>query len=170
MVNYNTTYSVQKARAEPRNLPLQVRLAESTDVLPCKAIADQHKSVLGFLPKVVFHEAMEKEKLLVAETKVLQIAGFVRFNHRVRGTETAIYDICVHNEMQQQGIGRALISALVCECIKVPRTSIILRCPEGIAANDFYQHIGFQQMGMESGKRRNLVIWRFSIETSLCSS
>lgn len=170
MVHNDTTHSHKKARGETRNPSIRVRSAESSDVLSCKMIADQHKPVLGFLPKAVFQEAVERNKLLVAETNAHQIAGFVRFNHRVRGTETAIYDICVDCQLQQQGVGRALVFALAHECIKVSRSSIILRCPEGVAANNFYQHIGFQQVGIESGKRRRLVVWRFLVETALCSS
>jgi ribosomal protein S18 acetylase RimI-like enzyme len=133
-------------------------------------IADQHRQVLGFLPKAIFQEAAERGKLLVAQASDQRITGLVRFNHRVRGSETAIYDICVDDQLQHQGIGRAMVSALASECIKVPRSAIVLRCPEGLPANDFYQHIGFYQDGIQAGKRRRLVVWRLPIETFLCNS
>lgn len=189
MVHNNTTHSMKKAIAKTRELTVRVRYAGSPDVTSCKMIADQHKHVLGFMPKAIFQEATERGKLLVAhistvslsthgecpvdalgETENVQIVGFVRFNHRVRGTETALYDICVDTELQHHGVGRALVSTLVSECIKVPRSSIILRCPEGVPANDFYRHIGFEQVGIESGKRRSLVVWHLPVETFLCSS
>ncbi len=143
---------------------MNIRMATQDDIVRCKEIVDKHRNVFGFLSRPIFQDAAERRRLLVALDSNQNVLGFVRFNHRVRGTETALYDICVDHSFQWQGIGRALISALVEECIKVPRFSIILRCPEGLPSNDFYQHIGFRQAGIEQGKRRNLVVWRYKIE------
>jgi ribosomal protein S18 acetylase RimI-like enzyme len=149
---------------------IHVRPARSTDVTTCKKIADQHRTALGFLTRAIFSEAVTRGQLLVAERNMRQLVGFVRFNHRVRGTETAIYDICVDGQAQRQGIGHALILSVASECRKYGRSSIILRCPEESPANDFYQRIGFQQRGIESGRRRRLVVWRLPVETAVCNS
>ena len=143
---------------------MNIRMATQEDINRCKEIVDKHRNVFGFLSRPIFQDAAERRSLLVALDSNQNVLGFVRFNHRVRGTETALYDICVDHGFQGQGIGRALISALIEECIKVPRLSIVLRCPEGLPSNDFYQHIGFRQAGIEQGKRRNLIVWRYKIE------
>lgn len=143
------------------------RLACMTDIPLCKLIADQHRDIFGFLTRSVFTEAAERQRLLVAETKAGQVVGFVRFNHRIRGIETAIYDIAVERQTQGKGIGRMLIVALATECRRFNRETIALRCPEDTSANGFYAHIGFQQGAIETGKRRRLVVWRLPVETVL---
>lgn len=167
---HNIAYILKIARGtEATKLHLCVRLGQAADIPSCKPIADQHRDVLGFLTRGVFAEAVEKQHLLVADLGEQQIVGFVRFNHRKRGTETAIYDIGVDQHFQRQGIGRALVGALANECRIWNRDTIALRCPEGVPANDFYCHIGFQHMGILPGRKRRLMIWQLPIETIICS-
>lgn len=147
-----------------------VRFAEVADIPSCKQIADDHRSAFGFLTRGIFSEAVSRRRLLVVETKSGDVVGFVRFNHRVRGTETAIYDIGVSAHKQRQGFGRALVLTLAAQCYELHRSSIMLRCPEDLPANSFYARVGFQFDGTESGRRRRLHVWRFPIETHPCNS
>lgn len=140
-----------------------VHYARPEDISSVKRIADCHRHALSFLPTAVFNEAMHRRQLLVAETDTGCVLGFVRFNHRQRGTDTALYDICVDQQTQRQGIGRALVQALVAECAMNTRTSIVLRCPQDLPANGFYEHLGFDRIGVEAGKRRDLVVWRLRV-------
>ncbi len=135
----------------------------------CKRIADSNRDAVGFLMTVVFSEAVAHGRLLVAEVNDA-VVGFVRFNHRVRGTETALYDLCVDQDMRYCGVGRALIDGLVEECRGSNRASIMLRCPDGLPANDFYRKLNFQLCGCEQGRRRELRVWRLDTEASMCSS
>jgi ribosomal protein S18 acetylase RimI-like enzyme len=147
-----------------------IRFAHDTDVPACKRIADAHRGDLGFLPRAVFVEAAKRKRLLVAETGEKHVVGFVRFNHRVRGPETALYDICVDRDHHRMGIGAALVSSLVAECRLLGRSSIMLRCPEGAAASAFYDRLGFLQSGLESGRQRRIVVWRIAIREPAWSS
>lgn len=140
-----------------------MRLANSADVAACKAIAEQYRAVLGFLPRAVFAEAAERGRLLVAVDGDGAVTGFLRFNHRARGTETALYDICVDGERQRCGIGRSLVDALGAACRSVGHSAIALRCPEGLPANDFYAALGFRAVGIEAGRRRRLLLWRLDL-------
>src|SRR6266540_2615603 len=90
---------------------IEVRTAQLSDIRSCKNIADRQRDALGFLPRPVFAEAIQRGQLLVA-VSTQDIVGFVRFNHRLRGIETALYDICVDVPMQRQGVGRSLVQAL----------------------------------------------------------
>jgi ribosomal protein S18 acetylase RimI-like enzyme len=167
MIN-NIAYSTEIASdTDGTIVQIHVSYANAADIDACKNIADQHRDALGFLTRAVFAEAVERKRLLVAATDARQIVGFVRFNHRVRGTETAIYDICTDKQAQGRGIGRTMVVALAAECRHANRETIALRCPEGAAANGFYAHIGFQQADIEPGKRRRLIMWRLPIETVL---
>ncbi len=143
---------------------VMVRYATAADVQGCKHIADQLKTVFGFLSRGVFCDGVERGQLLVAESATDNIFGFVRFNHRVRGTETALYDIAVDQQHQRQGIGRSLVQTLIANCRQVQRTSIIVRCPLDLPANVFYQAMGFTHVQLEQGRRRALNVWRLTIE------
>jgi ribosomal protein S18 acetylase RimI-like enzyme len=147
-----------------------IRQAVPEDIIACKRIADQNREAFGFLPRPVFVEAVERRRLLVAASSTGVVIGFVRFNHRMRGTETALYDICVDNSLRRQGVGRALVAALVDECRRANRETVVLKCPEGLPANDFYDRLGFERQGMVQGRRRNLIIWCLSTGNDLCSS
>ena len=75
-----------------------VRAATLDDIDACKTIAEQHRTALGFLTRAVFADASDRGHLLVAESGDGQVVGFVRFNHRRQGAETAVYDIAVAHE------------------------------------------------------------------------
>lgn len=146
-----------------------VRVAHVEDVPACKALADGQRDALGFLIRAAFVDSVGRGQLLVAE-RAAQVVGFVRFNHRVRGTETALYDICVAPHMQRQGIGRQLVQALVGACHHHGRNAIVLRCPEGSPANAFYARLGFAQVTIEPGRRRRLILWRLALVEAACAS
>lgn len=139
-----------------------VRSGELRDIPSCKAIADANRDALGFLVAAVFVDAVRRRQLLVAES-LDHVVGFVRYNHRVCGTETVLYDICVSIGARCQGVGRALIAALGESCRLHGRRTIVARCPEDLPANAFYARIGFQQITVEPGRRRQLVCWRLTL-------
>jgi ribosomal protein S18 acetylase RimI-like enzyme len=141
---------------------ISVRDAIEGDVFPCKAIADRNRDQLGFLVSAAFTDSIRRRQLLVAHREE-HVIGFVRFNHHVRGTETALYDICVDASARRQGVGRMLVQMLIVSCRKRERIAIMLRCPEPLPANDFYAHLGFQRIAVEPGRRRRLVVWRLPL-------
>lgn len=150
------------------NETLSIRRAHLNDVPACKAICDANRDALGFIMTAIFNDAIVRRQLLVAELDGI-LVGFVRFNHHVRGDETAIYDICVIQQHRCKGVANALIITLSKECKQIQRNRIVLRCPEGLAANSFYEHIGFTRIAIESGKRRNLVRWHLILRGDPCT-
>lgn len=146
-----------------KKLPaLFIRPAELSDVPFCKALADANREALGFIVAAVFVDAIRRNQLLVAEAAG-EVVGFVRYNHRVRGVETALYDICVASAVQLQGVGRSLVMALSETCRLRKRQAIIARCPEDLPANAFYARLGFRPITVEPGRRRRLVLWRLTL-------
>lgn len=139
-----------------------VRPAELRDIPFCKAIADANREALGFIVAAAFADAICRNQLLVAESAE-EVVGFVRYNHRVRGAETALYDICVASVARLQGVGRSLVAALSELCRLHERNTIIARCPEDLPSNAFYARLGFQRITVEPGRRRRLVLWRLTL-------
>ena len=136
---------------------MQVRKASHADLDGIKAIADANKDTLGFVLRPALAENIARQWVLVAESNS-RILGFCNFRHR-RDRQTTIYEICVSQGYRGQGIGRAMIEALAKEC----QSCIRLKAMQGIAANDFYRHLGFQLVGTEQGKKRVLNLWILSI-------
>ena len=143
----------------------QVTLAGIEDVPQCKEIANRHRGEIGFLPSAVFLDAAKNGRLLILKNAENRVLGFLRFNHRVRGNESALYDVCVESNSQRQGLGRLLVLEFIEKCRVVGRTSIVLRCPENLPANVFYLQLGFVQSEIYDGKRRRLIVWRMSLES-----
>jgi hypothetical protein len=122
-----------------------VRAATEGDAPWVKAMADRHKGQLGFLTTAMLRSAT---LLVVPE------AGFVRYHTRRDGWST-VYDLCSEGrERGVAGVGRALL-----EAVPLPRR---LRCPEHIAANGFYKHLGGYRAARERGKQRRLNVWEWS--------
>jgi hypothetical protein len=123
----------------------EVRPATEDDLPWVKAMADRHRPQLGFLTRAMLGSAT----LLVAPE-----AGFVRYHTRRDGWST-VYDLCSEGRTQGlEGVGRRLL-----EAVPVPRR---LRCPEHIAANGFYRHVGGHRAARERGKRRRLNVWEWT--------
>jgi len=145
-----------------------VRVAELSDIPACKSIADSHRSALGFIVAAVFADAIRRNQLLVAEQEG-EIIGFLRYNHRLRGHETVLYDIGVAHAAQRQGVGRLLVEKLCESSRSYGRLAIVLRCPENLPANAFYARLGFQRIRVEPGRRRPLVLWRLPLLETSCA-
>jgi len=127
------------------------------DLDAIKRIADANKDTLGFVLRPALAENIARQWVLVAE-EGSRILGFCNFRHR-RDGQTTIYEICVSKDERGCGIGRAMIEALVKEC----HSCIRLKAMQGTAANGFYQHLGFELVGTEQGKKRALNVWTISI-------
>ncbi len=135
----------------------QIRQAIENDLAAIKRIADANKSTLGFVMRPALQMALAYHWLLIAEQDN-QIVAFCNYRHR-RDGQTTIYEICVVEAHRGTGIGRALIDALLPECLSCVRLKAIV----GISANEFYQHMGFVLLGVEEGRKRPLNIWHLAI-------
>lgn len=135
-----------------------VRRAVSSDLTATKALADAHKRELGFILRPVLEQAIQQGEVLVAANGV-DMLGFVHFHHR-RDEQTTLYNIVVDPEHRRRGVGKRLLESLVNECREREKSFILLRCPEDLAANKFYERSGCTIIGTEASKRRRLIVWR----------
>lgn len=126
-----------------------VRPATLTDLPWVKAMADRHKPELGFVLRPALAEAIQRGEVLVVYGE-----GFCHY-HRRRDGGSTVYELCSEAFALRGvgGLGRALLAA-------VPRP-VRLKCPIGLAANDFYAHVGGTLIRTEPGKRRALNVWEW---------
>ncbi|MEZ8220375.1 Ribosomal protein S18 acetylase RimI [Candidatus Fervidibacteria bacterium JGI MDM2 JNZ-1-D12] len=150
---------------------MEVRRAKKRDLKAVKKLADEHRHELGFVRSASLEEAINERRLLVAvdsspvSRPSFRIIGFVHFRCCKDGHAT-IYEIAVAPEWRGKGVGKALVNAVVEEAKKRGCTTLRLKCPVDLPANGFYARLGFNRIGIESGKLRQLVIWELPLNSS----
>jgi ribosomal protein S18 acetylase RimI-like enzyme len=145
---------------------IQIRKAVSSDISDLKALADAHKNELGFVLRPALTRSVDNRSIIVAIPVNDQVlAGFVDYHHR-KDSQTTIYHIVVASDWRRIGIGRELVEALRSEAMAFGKHRIVLKCPEDLMANAFYQSIGFRVAAVEIGKTRPLNVWQLTV-TSL---
>lgn len=135
--------------------------ARTEDLDAVKALADANRTSLGFVLRPALAVGIQKGWLLVAEKNGC-IIGFAHYRHR-KDAQTTLYQICVDQKWRGQGIGRMLIEALLNESLSLGQTSVRLKAPSDIAANEFYQALGFQLVDTEPGRIRSVNVWEIKV-------
>ena len=62
-------------------------------------------------------------------------------------------------EHRDNGVGKALLEALIEESRRLGKSRLRLKCPVGSEANAFYANLAFEQLGRERGKNKELILW-----------
>jgi ribosomal protein S18 acetylase RimI-like enzyme len=136
---------------------LTVRQAKLEDLEAVKRIADLHRHELGFVLLPSLREQIEKGEMLVAEQGE-RVTGFVDYHIR-RDKRLTLYHIAVDPSRQRRGIGRSLLEALEATAQESGCTSILLKCPVDLAANQFYEVQGYNLEETLNGRKRSLNVW-----------
>ena len=142
--------------------PVTIRHARVDDVAGIKAIADRHRTELGFIRISVLHEAQKKGWLLVA-VQDKQVIGFANFRIRQDNNAT-LYDIVVDGPYRKQHIGKRLIQQLTWLVNVAGGEHIRLKCPQSLPANAFYEKLQFTHTEIETGKKRPLNVWHYFLK------
>jgi N-acetylglutamate synthase-like GNAT family acetyltransferase len=142
-----------------------IRKAVLSDLDAIKALADAHRYELGFVLRPAVAESIIREEVFVAVNDT-HLIGFVEYHHR-KDNQTTLYHLAIAPEWQQYGVGRNLIGALQIEVVHKGKDSIVLKCPEDLMANRFYQKLGFELITSENSRRRKLNVWRLSVSNTL---
>jgi ribosomal protein S18 acetylase RimI-like enzyme len=130
-----------------------------SDIDNIKQISDTHRKELGFVRRQALIEAIGRSEVLIAKQNG-NVVGFAEYRHR-RDDQTTLYNIAIVPKYRRLGVGRNLINSLVAEARERNKRFISLKCPEDLAANQFYEALGFQLHEIEPGKQRRLKIWRW---------
>lgn len=139
-----------------------MRHANLRDVDAIKQIADANRHALGFLPRVKVLEAIDSNRVMALWTPE-ELAGFVIYRHRKTDRQTTLSDICVATKWRGLKGGKRLVDALYAECVNFERDFILLKCPEDLPANHFYESAGFRCIRTEVGRTRQLNVWQLDI-------
>lgn len=128
---------------------MKVRKGKVSELDQIYKIYRDNGQYFGFVSKVEIVDAIVKSCLHVVEHNN-EIVGFVLFTHRRDGVNT-IQVIAVSPDIQRGGIGSMLIDS-----VPLP---IRLKCIDGTHANEFYIKHGFELVGKELSKVRELNIY-----------
>ena len=135
-----------------------IRPALTTDIDAIKQLADKHRNELGFLRRPALLRAIQRCELLVAQHRA-DLVGFIEYRHR-QDKQTTLYNVVVHPEYRGLGVGRHLVFTLEKEAQEREKSLVLLKCPDDLPANQFYERIGYEKSNVEAGKSRRLNIWR----------
>lgn len=139
----------------------RIRKATQFDLGGIKTLADKHKHELGFVLRPALVRSIAHGQVFIATTDT-ELIGSVDYHHR-RDTQTTLYHIVVAQEWRRQGIGRGLIESLQNEASAQGKKRILLKCPEDLSANSFYQQLGFKLLSVANGRSRKLNVWQLAI-------
>ena len=121
-----------------------VRQTIERDLGWIKVMADAHRAELGFVMRSALAQSHAKGELLALAGG----GGFCRYHLRRDGWYV-IYEVV----STVRGGGRAFLSHL--------GRPLRLKCPQGLPANEFYEHMGGTLAEMEPGRTRPLNVWEW---------
>lgn len=146
----------------PRKASPTYSRATTRHITAIKAIADANRDEVGFINRAKLVQVVKEDRIIVAIFR-RKVVGFVTFRHRKTDTQTTLSEICLDQSVRGLGYGRGLINALYQDCISHCHTLIRLKCPVDLAANSFYEHLGFQKVATEAGRIRRLNVWELVV-------
>jgi len=123
--------------------------AEAADVFQA------HRDELGFV-----NRAQCEEKDLYTVERDGETVGAALGNHCVRKPQTTLYELAVLPGYRREGIATTLLERMADDS---PHGKIVAKCPVDLPANKFYSRTGWEHIDTESGKNRDLNVWRFDI-------
>lgn len=93
--------------------------------------------------------------------ELLLLSGLLCHYHKRRDGQVTICELIVVPHCRGRGLGRFAIH----ELSKVPgATSLLAKCPADLAANGFYEHLGFAlEATQHSHTGRAVNVWRLAL-------
>jgi len=121
-------------------------------------VFQQHRDELGFV-----NEAQCREGDLYTVERDGQTVAAALGNHCVQKPQTTLYELAVLPAYRREGLATQLIRRLARDS---PHDHLVAKCPVDLDANGFYQATGWDRIGREEGKNRDLNVWRYEIPDS----
>jgi len=111
----------------------------------------------------------ERHHVLVAEHDG-KIVGYTRFLHRLHPVDgiyqTTAHETAVHPDFCRKGIGRRLTNARLESALNYAdgrQDRILFKAPVDIDGNHFHRAIGFEVVGKEPSKKRDVFIYALNL-------
>ena len=144
---------------------MKISQLTATDFDGIDALMKRHSQTLGFLPRAVIRDHLDKGSVLGAKTDDGQLAGYLLYAHyqdRFR-----IVHLCVVDEYRKQDIARKLVEHL--KQIATSQKVIRLRCRRDYPAHALWPRLGFAPLGSEPGRSsagHHLELWQLTLAPS----
>lgn len=133
---------------------IDIRLAKLEDIEQLNKIARQFNRELAYIPKAKYIQHINNNECHVA-TIENTIVGFVNW-HRRKDNRSTIYELAVDKKHHKLGVGKRLIYSVPCPIrLKVTQSNENARC--------FYEHLGFNTLWWEDGRKQRLCVKQLSI-------
>ncbi len=142
---------------------LRLRKAVPTDIDGIKKVVDTVKHELGFVTRPALLESVKRREVYLAFIDS-EVVGVIHYRHR-RDGQTTLYHLAVIAAQRHYGIGRRLVNAMQGDAKRAGQTSLLLKCPVDLPANNFYHALGFDLLTSQDGKSRRLNVWHKRLTT-----
>tara|TARA_R110001606_G_C15139412_1_gene624363 strand:- start:122 stop:712 length:591 start_codon:yes stop_codon:yes gene_type:complete len=148
-------------------IDITVMPAVESDLVFIDYLQKKNAEELAFFPKQVFEREVQNFRILLARVNG-EPAGYIY--HGSIGPIVKIHQACIEYDLRGQLYGAALIRQLIDLVDAANGLSITLRCGSDIAANGFWQAMGFYCQGVTAGgirRMRDINSWRFDMQPQL---
>ena len=142
-------------------MQLDIRYASKNDLVYIDHLQKKNAEDLSFYPKVVFEREVENERILLALVNN-QHAGYLYHGSIRNNKPLKIHQACIEYDLRGNWYGAGLIGTLE-DIGKINYINgISLRCGSDIAANRFWELMGYKCIDIQLGgvrRMRDINIW-----------
>lgn len=152
-------------------MDLKIRYATSDDLTYVDHLQKKNAEELAFYPKAVFEREVVNQRILLALVNN-QHAGYLYHGSMGLDKVNKIHQACIEYDLRGQWYGAGLVAQLESMNKLVGADGISLRCGSDIAANQFWQRMGFNCIDIRLGgvrRMRDINVWYKPISESLFS-
>jgi len=149
-------------------MKIDIRYATKNDLSYIDHLQKKNAEDLSFYPKQVFEREMENNRILLALVNK-QHAGYL-YHGSFNVNDLKIHQACIEYDLRGNWYGAALVNTLE-DMSKINfKKGISLRCGSDIAANRFWQLMGFKCIAIQEGgvrRMRDINVWYKELEKDL---
>ena len=146
---------------------ITVHPATLNDLVFIDHLQKKNAEELAFFFFFVFEREVANFRILLARVNG-EPAGYIY--HGSVGAIVKVHQACIEYDLRGQLYGAALIRQLITLVDAASGSSITLRCGSDIAANGFWQAMGFYCQGVTAGgvrRMRDINNWRYDLQPQL---
>ena len=146
---------------------IDVAPAVSSDLVYIDDLKRKNEEELAFYPKAAFEREIEKHRILLARYNN-EPCGYLY--HGAFDTTCKIHQACIQYDLRGYLYGAELVNFFVGLCRAAHVSSVTLRCGSDIAANGFWQAMGFYCEAITPGgvrRMRDINCWRYDLNYGL---
>ena len=150
-------------------MKLDIRIAVSDDLAFIDHLQKRNAEELAFYPKTVLEREIQSQRILLALVNN-QHAGYLYHGAMEGDRVCKIHQACIEYDLRGQWYGAGLVGSLEDTSNLVGAYGISLRCGSDIAANAFWERMGFVCVNVTAGgvrRMRDINAWVKELKPSL---